>query len=136
MDSYIQNKENETENLLKLLKEKDKEIERLQLELQKEKDKNFLLNNKLLQLEMKTNQNKINQKISHPVMSTKIPIKKPIPVVKTNKAAKPLITNKPDSIQKPAIKSKNKTEAQLHGLIVKKRLEAFSNNNYNNQEKK
>lgn len=69
-------------------------------------------------------------------MSNKIPIKKPIPVVKTNKAAKPLITNKPDSIQKPAIKSKNKTEAQLHGLIVKKRLEAFSNNNYNNQEKK
>ena len=50
MDSYIQNKENETENLLKLLKEKDKEIERLQLELQKEKDKNFLLKQKAYDL--------------------------------------------------------------------------------------
>ena len=58
-------------------------------------------------------------------MSNKIPIKKPIPVVKTNKAAKPLITNKPDSIQKPAIKSKNKTETQLHGLIVKKDWKHF-----------
>lgn len=122
----ITNKENETENFLKLLKEKDKEIERLQLELKKEKDKNYLLNNKLLQLEMKPNHNNKNQTISHSTMGSKIPTKKVIPIVKTSK---PLLVNKTNSIQKPI---KNKTESQLHRLIIKKRLEAFSNNNNNN----
>ena len=73
------------EHIAELLREKDREIERLSKELKEEKDKNFILNNKLLQLERKPENNhlsyhtsnKVSNKAYHPIQS-----KKPEPITK------------------------------------------------------
>lgn len=100
-----------------LLREKDREIERLKKELQAEKDKNFMLNNKLLQLERKPEANHLSyhtaNKISHPIKKI---------------ATKPVKMNKGNSVS-GVRKGKYQTESMLKNVIVEKRLQAFAKGN-------
>lgn len=106
-------------DLYEIIKEKDREIERLRKELEAEKDKNFMLNNKLLQLERKPEMNHLSyhttNKISHPIKK---------------------IATKPSNIVKPKVhsvkavrKGKIQTESMLKNVIVEKRLKAFVKEN-------
>ena len=106
---------NSNNDLYEIIKEKDREIERLRKELEAEKDKNFMLNNKLLQLERKPEMNHLSyhttNKISHPIKK---------------------IATKPSNIVKPKVhsvkavrKGKIQTESMLKNVIVEKRLKAF-----------
>ena len=100
-----------------LLREKDREIERLKKELQAEKDKNFMLNNKLLQLERKPEANHLSyhtaNKISHPIKKIE---------------TKPVKMNKGNSVS-GVRKGKYQTESMLKNVIVEKRLQAFAKGN-------
>ena len=100
-----------------LLREKDREIERLKKELQAEKDKNFMLNNKLLQLERKPEANHLSyhtaNKISHPIKKI---------------ATKPVKAHKGNSVS-GVRKGKYQTESMLKNVIVEKRLQAFAKGN-------
>ena len=100
-----------------LLREKDREIERLKKELQAEKDKNFMLNNKLLQLERKPEANHLSyhtaNKISHPIKKI---------------ATKPVKMHKGNSVS-GVRKGKYQTESMLKNVIVEKRLQAFAKGN-------
>ena len=98
-----------------LLREKDREIERLKKELQAEKDKNFMLNNKLLQLERKPEANHLSYHTANKISIKKI-------------ATKPVKMHKGNSVS-GVRKGKYQTESMLKNVIVEKRLQAFAKGN-------